>query len=90
MTGDLFGYERKQEPAPAQSVDTVTRRLAIHGDVGAAVRVSEHGEEHGSVLLPRREITVQPTGERTNHPGRPKLAIANVTMPAWLAKDRGL
>ena len=64
--------------------------MVIHGDAGAAIKVSETGDEHRIVLLPRSQIHIEPTGKHTSEVGKPKYSIAEIEMPEWLARDRGL
>lgn len=87
---DLFGETSGFDKSADTEAEDVTLTLVIHGDVGASTKVSETGDEHRAVLLPRSQITVAATGKRTSEVGKPKYAIAEVTMPEWLAKDRGL
>ena len=91
MTRHLF--DMMSEPGAddsADDADSITLTLAIHGEVGKSLKVSETGDDKKTVLLPNSEIKVSITGRHTDTPGHPKYAIGDVTMPEWLAKDRGL
>lgn len=60
----------------------VTARLAR--ETTAAIHVHQ-GEPSRAVWLPRSQISVTETGQRANG-----CAIIDITLPIWLAKDKGL
>jgi hypothetical protein len=68
--------------------------LIVHCDLpkNQAIKVSQTGDEGRGVWLPRRHIEDrQPTGKFYQaRIGAPKLAVAEFTIPDWLARDRGL
>jgi hypothetical protein len=82
---DLFGFD----PAPDQDRDEVTLTLIVHGDVGINAKISET-DDGRTLLLPHSQITISPTGKTTSRVGHPKYPICEITMPRWLALDRGL
>lgn len=87
---DLFG----------QPVDETTERadgegymLAHHAerDTDLAICVSESGDAHRLKFLPRSRITFRDTGKFVQvRIGAEKLAVIEVSIPEWLAKDKGL
>jgi hypothetical protein len=60
---------------------TVELELMIHGRNGNAYLVSDDGEKANAKWVPRSEVVIS---------RRPRSAIVDVTMPEWLAFDRGL
>jgi hypothetical protein len=62
-------------------VGEITLELVIHRRTDHAYLVSDDGEEKNGKWLPRREVTCV---------RRPRSTIVDVTMPEWLAIDRGL
>ena len=87
---DLFGETSGFDPAPDPDSKFVVLTLVIHGDAGATIKVSETGDERRIVLLPKSQIRIDPTGKHTSEIGKPKYVIAEIEMPEWLARDRGL
>lgn len=89
-TRDLFDQFNDEESSDdSEDIKTETLTLVIHDELNTVIRVSETGEGR-IIVLPRKSIKIEPTGRRIDVLGKPKLAIAEVTMPVWLAKDRGL
>jgi hypothetical protein len=75
------------------AVSNFTATLVLHRDEAndRAILVSETGDARRAVWLPRRFISYAPTGEFfQTRIGAPKLAVATVDMPLWLARDRNL
>lgn len=91
MTPDLFDprFSDNTSSDDEEDKNTVTLTLVIHDEKQSVIFVTETGEGK-QIMLPVKSITVEPTGRRTSAIGRPKLAIAEIVMPMWLAKDRGL
>ena len=87
MRHDLFGLDPSPDNEEAKGEVTLT--LVVHGDVGISVKVSETGTAR-QCCFPRSKIKIEPTGKTTHRVGHPKYAICEITMPEWLAKDRGL
>lgn len=54
--------------------------MQLHHDTGMAVLVSETGDEKKAVWLPRSQVEVEVI----------KGNIVEVTLPEWLAKEKGL
>ena len=69
-----------------------TFTLFLHRDEAAAVLVSLDGEQKAAVWLPKSQIAIAP--ERVEAPAdrnrRLLLTRIMVTVPAWLARDKGL
>lgn len=61
--------------------DLLDLTVFLHHETGAAVLVSDDGEEKNAVWLPRSQIEIEQTRE-----GRTII----VTVPEWLAMDKGL
>ncbi len=60
--------------------DLVDVTVHVHHQTDKAILVSDDGERDGAVWLPLSQVEVEMT----------KPPIAEVTMPEWLAKDKGL
>lgn len=58
--------------------------LFEHHRTAAAVLVSDTGEEKDAVWLPLSQVEIEPK------PSRPGGREVIVTLPAWLAEQRGL
>lgn len=90
MRTNLFGeLDFEGDGECEQDAATVTLTLALHYDAGKSIYVSETGDEKRKVNLPKSQIKYEATGKHTSEPGKPKYAICDITMPEWLAKDRG-
>lgn len=102
MTRDLFdlmGGDDARKPR-SLSDDIITKSdladydLAFHYDTGKAVLVSDTGDEAKAVWLPKSHIEIVKTdktvkgirkdGQAMNWP------LVTVTVPEWLAKEKGL
>ena len=90
MIRDTFDFMGDETPArETEDADEVTVTLIILDDLPSSYKVSE--TEGGRVFfLPKSKVRVTPTGKTTQKVGHPKYSIADVTMPEWIAKDRGL
>lgn len=64
--------------------DLVDLLLFEHHRTGAAVLVSDTGEEKDAVWLPLSQVEIEPK------PGKPGGREVMVTLPQWLATDKGL
>ena len=68
--------------------------MALHYDTGKAVLVSETGDEAKAVWLARSQIEVESTGKQTDAVKKDgeivKVALVTVTVPEWMAKQKGL
>lgn len=60
--------------------DLIDVTVHVHHQTERAVLVSDDGEERGAVWLPLSQIEIEMM----------KPPIAEVTMPQWLARDKGL
>jgi len=87
---DLFGDLVFDDTRETANKDTVTLDLASHGEIGRTLKVSETGDERVAVLLPLSQITIRETGKTIGLVGKPKWPLVEITMPSWLADDRGL
>lgn len=56
--------------------------VALHAETAKAVLVSEDGKKERAVWIPKSQCEVEPH-ERHQ-------AIVTLTMPEWMAKDKGL
>lgn len=68
--------------------------MALHYDTGKAVLVSETGEEEKAKWLPKSQVEIEQTGKTVTAVKKDGQSIAlplvTVTVPEWLAKDKGL
>ncbi len=64
--------------------DLVDLLLFEHHRTAAAVLVSDDGEEKSAVWLPLSQVEIEAK------PGRPGGREVLVTLPQWLATDKGL
>lgn len=74
--------------------DSFTALMFFHHDTSAANLVSEAGEERHAVWLPKSKATVRRTGKSgQGHKANGQsvmLPMVNVSMPEWLAREKGL
>jgi hypothetical protein len=94
----LFGENELAQPRPkiTSKSDLKDFTLCVHRDdpKDKAILLSLTGDENASHWFPRRLIEYVDTGNQTK--GKRKngqsvmLAVAEVTMPEWLAKQNGL
>lgn len=90
--GDNERAGSKPRTAGASDLHDIT--LALHHDTGRAVLVSSDGEESKAVWIPHSKIEV--VKKESTLPGVRKngqmvrLACVVVTMPEWLAREKGL
>ena len=99
---DKMGGGRGREPERIADDDRGSSQKArlhdfamtLHYDTGKAVLVSDNGEESKAVFLPRSVIEIfdnGKTGPAVNRHGESiVLPIVIVTVPEWLARDKGL
>ena len=88
---DLFGETAGFDSAPDRESNEITLTLVLHDDTSPkSVKVSETGDDSKTILLPKSKISISATGRHTSQIGYPKYPICEITMPEWLAKDRGL
>lgn len=59
--------------------DLIDVSLHWHGETAKAIKVSEDGRKDGAMWLPKSQIEFERNGEEVT-----------VTMPEWLAEDKGL
>lgn len=62
--------------------ELVDLRMCLHAETDAAIRVSDDGFDTHAKWLPKSQIEYEPV------PGKPR--YVDVTMPEWLAMDKGL
>lgn len=101
---DLFDIMNGERGQPSQSRfgddNAVTKSdlsdfdMALHYDTGKAVLVSETGEEAKAIWLPKAQIEIvrtdkTVTGTRKNGQAM-NWPLVTVTVPEWLAKEKGL
>lgn len=65
--------------------DLVDLTLTIHASTDAAILVSDDGVEKTATWLPKSQVEIERFG-----PERPGEYEAIVTMPTWLAQNKGL
>lgn len=71
--------------------ESVTRELALHREPAVSIIVSRDGDHDAAKALPRSQISFRALpGKWTESSRGLKLQIVEVTMPEWLAIDRGL
>lgn len=100
MTRDLFdkishsgdGAVNGNYPA---SADTIDLEMVLHYDTGKAIQVSDTGEESRAVWLPKSQIQINNNSGKTipatkKDGQRTVLPVITVSIPEWLAKDKGL
>lgn len=66
--------------------------VCIHAETDKAVLVSDNGEIHKSAWLPKSQIEIERTGQfdqSNDRVGAKKLPIVTVTLPEWLAVNKG-
>lgn len=99
MTRDLFHLDEDEPPQTFNggvSVKTIELDMVLHYDnpVRDAILASETGEESSAVWLARSQIQMNQSGKKV--PAIKKdgqhtiLPVIAVSMPEWLAKDKGL
>jgi hypothetical protein len=65
--------------------------LALHHQTEKAILVSETGDEKKAVWLPKSKVEFALTGKVVQaQVGARKFPIVTVTLPEWLATDKGL
>ncbi len=89
-TADDFSGDREiVEKVKLHDLDMV-----LHYDTGKAVLVSDTGEEKRAVWLPKSQIELTRKDKQSNaiksDGQRVVLPVVTVTVPLWLAKDKGL
>ena len=71
--------------------DLTDLTLALHHETDKAVLVSETGDEKKAKWLPKSKVEVETTGKFVQATvGARKFAVVIVTLPEWLAIDKGL
>jgi len=61
--------------------DLIDITVHVHVETAKAVLVSDNGRKEDAVWLPKSQIDLHPTAEPFTR---------EVTLPEWLAKDKGL
>lgn len=91
---DRFGDSDAAREAEAVRSDLVDLDLVLHHQTSAAIRVSLSGRDREGVWLPRRAIEIVPLKTSAEGCGRDDqrtlLPVVQVTLPARLAKEKGL
>lgn len=94
----MFGDNEMAPAKPSASrvtgaSDLRDLRLARHHQTDAAVLVSSGGNLTRPVWLPKSKVEIEETGEFMhvwNDEYRKSAAVVVVTLPEWLAKQKGL
>jgi hypothetical protein len=94
---DIMGGGRGSMPREddrATKSDLHDFEMVLHYDTGKAVLVSDTGEEKRAVFLPKSQIEIHKqdkTSPAVKRDGqRTVLPVVTITVPEWLAKDKGL
>lgn len=94
---DIMGNGRGRPPAEDDRVvksDLHDFEMILHYDTGKAVLVSDTGEEKRAVFLPKSQVEIHrhdKTSPAIKRDGqRTVLPVITITIPEWLAKDKGL
>lgn len=105
MTGDTydrftppdrgrFGDNEEIRGNDSVRSNLVDLTLALHHETDKAIRVSRDGDDGKALWLPKSKLEAferLPAGAfKQARPGAAKVAVARVTMPAWLARKTGL
>ena len=97
MTRDLFDIMDDGRGDDDNSVERVTLHdfeMCLHYDTGKAILVSDTGEESRAVWLPKSKVEINRDGKSVNavkkDGQRVVLPVATITVPEWLAKQKGL
>lgn len=90
-----FGDNESAEIRGNDSVrsNLVDLTLALHHQTDKAVLVSMDGDKAKARWLPKSKIEIDrlPAGAfKTARVGAPKIPVAKVTVPRWLAREKGL
>lgn len=67
--------------------------LCLHAETDKAILVSDTGVAARAVWLPKSQIEIEQTGKFTyaeNRIGAKKYPVVIVTLPEWIAIDKGL
>lgn len=77
-----------------ESVKSCDLDLVLHWETNDAFKFSETGEEARAIWLPKRYLQTRPVGKSVaaikRDGQRAVLPVLTVTLPIWLAKDKGL
>lgn len=97
---DIMGGGKGSAPGRLSDEDRVTKSdlsdydLALHYDTGKAVLVSDTGDEAKAVWLPKQHVEIERTGKTVTGTKRngqkTSWPLVTVTIPEWLAKEKGL
>ena len=98
MSRDLFHLNEDDDTRLTRnggvSSSTIDLEMVLHYDTGKAVQVSDTGEEKRAVWLPSSQIQINRNGRDVpavkNDGQHTILPVVMVTLPEWLAKDKGL
>ena len=97
MTRDLFDTMNGHSFDDDDKVERVKLHdfeMVLHYDTGRAILVSDTGEEVRAVWLPKSKIEFHPGSKQVSavkkDGQRVTLSVITVTIPEWLAKEKGL
>ncbi len=80
-----------EETQPGKYYDL---EVVLHHDTGRAILISETGEETTSVFLPKHLCEIHPVGKHVpairRSGERVILPVFTITIPEWLAAEKGL
>lgn len=85
--------DRAPRPRVTGASDLKDIELALHHETGAAVLVSTGGQLHKPAWVPKSQCQVEKTGRYMsvwNDERRKSAEVVIVTLPEWLAREKGL
>jgi hypothetical protein len=88
------GEQKRQRVTGASDLVDLTMCLHAESKRGqkeqGAIRVSSDGDDAKAQWLPKSQCEFVPTGNRQRSKQGPAVEIVTVTLPEWLAKEKGL
>lgn len=94
--GDNEIAPQPHQPRVTGSSDLVDVTLFLHAESKrgmkeqGAIRVSSDADDIKAKWLPKSQVEFTPTGKRQRSKQGPGVEVVTVTLPEWLAKDKGL
>lgn len=92
--GDNEAAPKRQRVTGASDLVDVTVLLHAESKKGlkdqGAIRVSSDGDDDKAQWLPKSQVEFSPTGRHQRCKQGYAVEVVTVTLPEWLAKDKGL